>query len=261
MPNWTRRRWLGAAALGSGAAVWAVRPQEAGAPHAARFQALSRALRQAGLTQPTLVLDRAQLHANARQVRANLDAALALRLVNKSLPSLLLLDELSTLLVTERQMVFNLPYLQLLAEQRPRSEVLLGKPFPVAAAAHFLAHPPRSGFDPIRQVQWLVDTPARLAQYRDLARARRQVLRINLEIDVGLHRGGLPDDASLREVIGLLQGEPWLQWSGLMGYDAHTEKIPDLGGLRTAARAQVQQRYRACLDAMQASPLARDPRG
>ena len=95
--------------------------------------------------------------------------------------------------------------------------------------------------------------------YRDLARARRQVLRINLEIDVGLHRGGLPDDASLREVIGLLQGEPWLQWSGLMGYDAHTEKIPDLGGLRTAARAQVQQRYRACLDAMQASPLARDP--
>ena len=58
MPNWTRRRWLGAAALGSGAAVWAVRPQEAGAPHAARFQALSRALRQAGLTQPTLVLNK-----------------------------------------------------------------------------------------------------------------------------------------------------------------------------------------------------------
>ena len=258
MPNWTRRRWLGAAALGGGAAVWALRPGETGAPHAARFQVLTRALRQAGLTQPTLVLDRAQLQANARQVRANLDAALALRLVNKSLPCLPLLDELATLLATERQMVFNLPYLQLLAEQRPRSEVLLGKPFPVAAAAHFLAQPPRSGFDPVRQVQWLVDTPERLAQYRELARQRRQVLRINLEIDVGLHRGGLPDEAALREVIGLLQGEPWLQWSGLMGYDAHTEKIPDVGGLRAEVRAQVQQRYRSCLDTVQASPLARD---
>ncbi len=98
----------------------------------------------------------------------------------------------------------------------------------------------------------------RLAQYRELARQRRQVLRINLEIDVGLHRGGLPDEAALREVIGLLQGEPWLQWSGLMGYDAHTEKIPDVGGLRAEVRAQVQQRYRSCLDTVQASPLARD---
>lgn len=258
MSSWTRRRWLGATALGGLAAAWALRPGETGAPHAARFVALSRALRQAGLSQPTLVLDRRQLQANARQVRANLDPTLALRLVNKSLPSLSLLDELATLLATQRQMVFNLPYLQLLAEQRPHSDVLLGKPFPVAAAAQFLKAPPRSGFDPRRQVQWLVDTPERLAQYRDLARGLGQGLRINLEIDVGLHRGGLPDEAALREVIGLLQSEPLLQWSGCMGYDAHTEKIPDVGGLRTEARAQVQQVYRARLATLAASPVARD---
>ncbi len=250
-----RRRWLGLTALAGGAAAIGLRPAETGAPHDAFFTRLSKALRDAGLTQPTLVIDRERLHANAKQVRANLDHGLALRLVNKSLPSLPLLDEVARLTGTQRQMVFNLPYLRLLAEQRPGSDVLLGKPFTVGAAAQFLAQPPRSGFDASKQVQWLVDSPARLAQYRDLARGQRLPLRINLEIDVGLHRGGVPDEATLQQVIALLREEPLLRWSGLMGYDAHTEKIPDIGGTRTDARAHVLQTYRTRLKAMQASGL------
>ncbi len=250
-----RRRWLSLTALAGGAAALGLRPAETGAPHDAFFTRLSKALRDAGLTQPTLVIDRERLHANATQVRANLAPRLALRLVNKSLPSLPLLDEVARLTGTQRQMVFNLPYLRLLAEQRPDSDVLLGKPFTVASAAQMLAQPPRSGFDASKQVQWLIDSPARLAQYRDLARGQRLPLRINLEIDVGLHRGGVPDEATLQQVITLLREEPLLRWSGLMGYDAHTEKIPDIGDMRADAHAHVLQTYRARLKAMQASGL------
>ncbi len=256
MPTLTRRQWLGLTALAGGATALALKPAETGAPHGAFFSRLSQALRQAGLNQPTLVIDRERLHANARQVRANLDQGLALRLVNKSLPSLPLLDELAGLTGTHRQMVFNLPYLRLLAEQRPDSDVLLGKPFPVAAAAQLLSEPPRSGFEVSRQVQWLVDSPARLAQYRDLARGQRVALRINLEIDVGLHRGGVPDEATLQQVIALLREEPLLRWSGLMGYDAHTQKIPDIAGSRARAHEHVLSTYRERFTALQGSGLS-----
>lgn len=256
MASLTRRQWLGLTALAGGAAAFALRPAETGSPHAPFFQRMSQVLRHAGLSQPTLVIDRERLHANAQQVRANLDPGLALRLVNKSLPSLPLLDEVADLTGTRRQMVFNLPYLRLLAEQRPDSDVLLGKPFPVVAAAQLLTEAPRSSFDVPRQVQWLVDSPARLAQYRDLARGQRVALRINLEIDVGLHRGGVPDEATLQQVIALLREEPLLRWSGLMGYDAHTQKIPDLAGSRARAHEQVLTVYRERLQAMRGSGLS-----
>jgi D-serine deaminase-like pyridoxal phosphate-dependent protein len=104
-------------------------------------------------------------------------------------------------------------------------------------------------------VQWLIDTPTRLAQYRDLARAQRTPLRINIEIDVGLRRGGVADDVTLREMIQLMQHEPWLRWSGLMGYDAHTQKIPDVAGSRARAHEYVLSTYRARLAALLATQL------
>ena len=72
---------------------------------------------------------------------------------------------------------------------------------------------------------------------------------------MGLHRGGVPDEATLQQVIALLREEPLLRWSGLMGYDAHTEKIPDIAGSRARAHQHVLQTYRARLQAMQGSGL------
>lgn len=249
-----RRRLLaGGAAL---AAVALLRPGERGAPHDAYFATLARALRAAGLAQqPTLVLDLARLRANAALVQRHVAGRLQLRLVNKSLPCLALLDAVAAATGSKRQMVFNLPYLELMSLARPQSELLLGKPLPVAAAARYLATRAASGFDPGRQLQWLVDTPARLQQYRDLARAQRQPLRVNLEIDVGLHRGGVADIATLRTMLQLIADEPLLQWSGFMGYDAHTEKLPDLPGWRSYAREQVLARYRDAVAEVGRSPL------
>ena len=54
MPPMSRRRWLGLTAVGGVATALALRPAEVGAPHDAFFNRLSKALRQAGLHQPTL---------------------------------------------------------------------------------------------------------------------------------------------------------------------------------------------------------------
>lgn len=260
MPTFSRRQFITTASLAAVGTVAAVRPGEHGAQHDTYFQGLQAALRQAGVGSPTLVIDRERLQANAQQVMHNIGGRMQLRLVNKSLPCLPLLDALMQLSGSQRQMVFNLPYLQLLTQQRPQVDVLLGKPMPVAAAAQFYAKRAASSFEPAQQLQWLVDTPQRLQQYRDLARAQKQAMRINIEIDVGLHRGGVADEATLQAMIQLLQSEPLLQWSGLMGYDPHTEKIPDLPGVRQQARDQAKAAYQRISRIMQASPLARPAR-
>lgn len=257
MSGLNRRQWMALAGATTLGGAWALRPRAEGQGHSAYFGRMQSALKEAGVGAPTLVIDRDKLQANIRQVHQHVKDRLHLRVVNKSLPCLGLLDEVMQHTGTHRQMVFSLPYLQLIAQQRPQADVLLGKPLPVAAAARFYAQRPANAFDPHKQLQWLIDTPQRLHQYRELARGLKQPLRINLEIDVGLHRGGLTHDAELREVVGLLQSEPLLQWSGLMGYDPHTEKIPDLPGLRTSAREAAKARYQHMADMLAASPLRR----
>ena len=254
----SRRGFMGATGIAAVAGAITLRPTDNGAPYEPYFSALNQALKTAGIATPTMVIDRERLHANAGHVQAHVQGRLQLRLVNKSLPCLSLLDELAKLTGTSRQMAFNLPYLQLLTQQRPHTQVLLGKPLPVAAAARFYAAAPTSGFDASRQLQWLVDTPERLKQYRDLARGLKQPLRVNIEIDVGLHRGGVSDLDGMKQMVQLIQEEPLLQWSGLMGYDAHTEKIPDVAGLRDKARLHAKQTYQRFADFMRASPLQKE---
>ncbi len=205
---------------------------------------MAAALRSAGIATPTLVLDRERMQANAAQVLRNIGDRMQLRLVAKSLPCLPLLDALVAAMHTQRLMVFNLAYLEQLAAQRPALDLLLGKPLPVAAAARFYDTLKAGAFDPARQLQWLVDSPQRLAQYRDLARQRDLSMRINIEIDVGLHRGGAASAQELQQMLAILGAEPRLHWSGMMGYDAHLAKLPDLPGVRAGAMADALSIYR-----------------
>ena len=136
----------------------------------------------------------------------------------------------------------------LLATQRPDLDLLLGKPLPVAAAAQFYRQLKSERFSPTQQLQWLIDTPQRLQQYRALAQGLGQRLRINLEIDVGLHRGGIPDLATLHEMLDIIKSDPNLEWAGMMGYDAHVGKLP-LASLRADALEHVKQVYQQMLQA------------
>jgi len=233
---------IGTAGIGA-VGIWAAKPRAKGAPHAPYFAGLAQAVKQAGIATPTVIIDRAQLLRNVAQVMSNVNGRMDVRLVVKSLPCQALIDAILGLTHSRKMMLFSLPQLNLMA--KGDNEILLGKPLPVAAAAGFYrqiaVH--ADAFAPERQLQWLVDTPERLTQYRDLARQLGVAMRINLEIDVGLHRGGIADLETLHRMLAILQSEPRLQWSGMMGYDAHVAKIPDLFGSRQKALAHAREIY------------------
>ena len=243
----SRRRLLLAGTGAAAVAAFALRPGETGAPHAPYFSALARALRAsdvaADAVTPVMVIDRDRVQANIRTVMALKSPALGLRVVAKSLPCFALMDLIAQQTQSTRQMVFNLPYLLLHAAERPQFDLLLGKPLPAGAAQVFYQKLRGGAFDPRRQLQWLVDTPERLAQYQQLAQALGHKVRVNLEIDVGLHRGGFAHAEALAQALVLLNSEPLLEFSGMMGYDPHVTEIPDLPGARAAAASHARKVY------------------
>ncbi|MEE9477103.1 MAG: alanine racemase [Roseateles sp.] len=250
MPSRRRRLLLGSAIAAPVAALLA-RPAEQGGPHPAYYQRLSQALREAGIAQARLVIDLPRLRANLAAIgQHTARTGMPLRAVLKSLPSLPLMDELARAWQSPRVMAFNAAQLQQLLAARPGAEALLGKPLPVAAAAQVLAALPAELGS---RIEWLVDTPERLAQYRQLAEQRGQTLRINAEIDVGLHRGGFEDPEALGRALASLKGGQPLQWRGFMGYDAHVAALPDLPGIRATAWDETQRRYRAAWAAAEAA--------
>lgn len=237
-----RNLLVGAGAAGAvalGALV--LRPRDRGGAHDAYFQRLSHALAAAGIAHPTLVVDRTRLMANADAAATTLaPSGLPLRLVVKSLPALGLLDPLAQRLNTKRFMVFNGAMLQQMIAQRPDADLLLGKPLPIAEAAHFIGVGHANGAAP----QWLIDTPERLHAYIAPARAAGRRLRVSFEIDVGLHRGGFRNASDLAAAIAIAKAEPLVEICGLMGYDPHVAKAPD----QTGAFRRAQALYRDAIN-------------
>lgn len=215
-------------------------------PHDAYFNTLQQALNQAGIAWPSVVIDRARMRRNAARLKNLIAPGARLRLVEKSLPVPALLDEAMALTGTRALMVFHEPQLRQVVARYPDSDLLMGKPMPILAAQHFYRHRPESSFDPARQLQWLIDTPARLQEYLELARGLGTRLRINIEIDVGLHRGGVADPTALRVLLDQLRKAPeHLEFAGLMGYDAHVGKVPSLLESRHVGFSKALEAYRA----------------
>lgn len=243
------RRWV----LGGGAALAAlgtaalIRPAKEGGVHSDYFLSLSEALKSEGLMRPTLVIDRTAFHANIDTVTSSLADHMHYRIVAKSVPSLPLLQQVMARANTNRLMIFHQPFLNLVAAEVPDADILLGKPMPVDAAARFYKHAQPGGVDPARQVQWLIDTPERLAQYQALARGQDLQMRINLEINVGLQRGGLSDPSSLKPVLETIDADPNLTFAGFMGYDPHVAAVPDLMGWQGRSLASSISTYEAFL--------------
>jgi D-serine deaminase-like pyridoxal phosphate-dependent protein len=235
---------IGAGAAVTIAAALALRKPDRGGAHDDYFLGLSRALAEAGLARPTLVVDRARMLANVAAAAATLaPSGLPVRIVVKSLPAFGLIDPVAERLRTNRFMVFNGAMLAHMIEHRPSADLLLGKPLPVREAAPFIARGRAGG---AASPQWLIDTPERLAAYVEVARAQNAPLRVNFEIDVGLHRGGFTDVDALGAALDMAKAEPLVEVAGLMGYDPHVPKTPD----RRAAFGRVQNTYRAAVARM-----------
>lgn len=254
-----RHLLLGLAAAAAGG--WLLRPSDHGAPHDDYFRGLNELLRTQGPGRPLLVVDLDRYERNCTRLKhAVTDQGKALRLVAKSLPSLPLLQRAMTHTGTTRLMAFHQPFLNALARELPQSDLLLGKPMPVRAVETFYNRlDRRGGFDPETQLQWLVDTPERLAQYTQLARTLGTRLRVNIEIDVGLHRGGLAGPEQLDTLLKNIAENPQhLQFSGFMGYDPHVGKIPAVLESRDTSYRKANDIYRAFIARAQAAQPAVD---
>lgn len=244
-----RKLLIGAAAGGAVLAAPFLRPNDRGGVHGDYFLKLQRALREAGLYRPTLVIDRARLNANVGKLKQHLPAGFGYRIVGKSLPSLELIRTVRGATGTDRVMVFHQPFLNQMAAEQPDAQLLLGKPMPVAAAQRFYRFHRTDAFDPARQLQWLIDSPARLRQYRELAHGLDVDMRLNLELDIGLHRGGFTEPAAVAEAIRSIEADPRLHFAGFMGYEAHASKMPAVVGGPEKALADAMRRYRHCVEA------------
>lgn len=214
------------------------------------YTALALALRRAGVGGPVLVIDRARLLGNIAAAKDLLaGTGLAVRVVVKSLPCLRLIDTVTQEFSTQRLMLFSTAMLGEITLHRPKADVLMGKPVTaVAAAAYYDACPQAA------PPQWLIDTQERLQQFAELTAARGLKLRANLEIDVGLHRGGFANPQALSGALDLAALHPHVEISGLMGYDPHVAKVPD----RARSFDRSQAAYRAARTQLEAA-LPGDP--
>ena len=238
---------LGAAAVGLG---WLARPGEQGADHNPYFSELSGALDGAGLAKPSLVVDRSRLLENVRTLVGHTSGRFDYRIVAKSLPSLPLLGTVMEASGSNRLMLFHQPFINQAAKRFPRADILLGKPMPVVAAHNFYRQFDGGGFDPRQQLRWLLDTPERVAQYDELARGLGQDMQICIELDVGLHRGGVRSDEQLVAMLDILTQSPHLNFCGFMGYEPHIVKMPV--GDPAAYRDRAMTVYRHYIDVAKA---------
>ncbi len=235
------------------------RPQTLpGGGHSDYFRGLSALLHGEKLARPTMIVDLDRVDHNIAELQKHLGDK-AYRVVAKSIPVPGLIDYVMQQSGSNRLMVFHQPFLNQIAIDKPGADLLLGKPMPVTAAARFYEQLQPGVFNPETQLQWLVDSPQRLAQYAELASGLQTAMRINVEIDVGLHRGGLTDPAELVGMLRVIEKHPQLSFAGLMGYDPHVAHAPPVLGLAEREFGKVQARYRAMLDALYSTlPAARD---
>lgn len=232
------------------AAAFVAKPSRKGAPHSAYFSKMNDELQRDGQAKPSLLIDLDELDKNIAELKSLVNEGADYRVVVKSLPSLDLLKYVMQGASTNKLMVFHQPFLNLIVQQVPSADILLGKPMPVTAARHFYTTADlSSGFDPEIQIQWLVDSPQRLAQYLSLAKELDVRMNINVELDVGLHRGGLIDALQLDPILDVVAENPaHLAFAGFMGYDPQVVKLPPIIKKRAVAYKESQEVYQSFID-------------
>lgn len=207
------------------------------------YARLSDTLRKYGVDKPVAVVDLDRLEGNCATALAVSDTALDRRLVAKSLPCLPLLNHVRDQIGTSGLMTFSEPMLTALLTAEASTDHLIGKPLPVTSAARILTMCP----DAVDRVQWLIDSPERLREYLALAGETKFSLLLSLELDIGLHRGGL-NLQQIGEVTQAIAAHPYARLSGVMGYEAHLAKLPRV--LTNRARRASADIFRQAVSAL-----------
>lgn len=209
------------------------------------FTELNFALQKQAKGASHAIIDLNRLDNNIATIKNHLGNSFNLRLVTKSLPSFELLDYLMKNANTKSLMVFSEPFIAEILNKYSVDtlDVLLGKPLPVDAVYRL------SNQKKWNSVCWLIDTEERLNEYLTLAKSTQTKLKIALEINIGLQRGGF-DNAE--QIISQIKANPnYLELKGLMGYDGHVPYVPfyiNKNKQIEKAFADAQNRYNAFVD-------------
>ena len=228
-----------------GAGAW-LKPTDNGQAYNQYFSELNGLLKRSDYHLPNMVVDLDKLDNNINTLLAQLNPDTDFRIVAKSLPSPELLGYVMDKANTNKLMVFHQPFLNDISRRYPSSDVLMGKPMPVKAAEKYYQELGKSNtdFNPSKQLQWLIDSPERAKQYLQLAKQINQKLLLNVEIDVGLHRGGLQNTKQLSDILALVaDNSEFVSFTGLMGYDPHVVKVPSILKSQEQAYLESQQAY------------------
>ena len=225
-----------------------IKPQKATSEYQPAFYKLNKELQASHPGASAGIIDLDALDYNLNFVTAQLGSNFKLRLTAKSLPSIDLLKYLMDKAHTNRLMVFSEPFItELLTRFDGDSiDMMLGKPLPVEALGRLKAF---KGWD---KIIWLIDTKERLNDYLLFAKREDVKLKLAIEIDVGLHRGGLQTTEELADVVKTLQqNTQYARLTGLMGYDGHVPYVPFYINKEKAIKrafVHVQHNYAAFVD-------------
>jgi len=206
-----------------------------------RFAAWNAELRRKEPGRDSVLVDLDAVDHNITVVRATLGPQFALRLVTKSLPSAGLVRYIMKEAGTDKVMTFSEGVLgDLLDEFGWSMDALQGRPMPVEGAERMLKR-----YQAAANVRWLVDTVDRANEYAALAKRMHTHLKVAVEIDVGLRRGGAIDAPELLNILAVLDANKrFLTFAGFMGYDGHVPEGAAFGLDPDAEFAAVHARYK-----------------
>ncbi len=213
------------------------------------FKQLNSTLKNYKRAIPCLLIDLDMLDENLQLLQNSLAQKKDFRIVVKSLPCIELIQYIMKKTATKKLMVFHQPFLSHLSEFVEQDvDILLGKPMPIQTVAYFYKSL-KGNFNPDKQLQWLVDTADRVRQYVDLAQSLSTKMKLNIELDVGLHRGGIGKLSNLKKMLAIIQQHPnHLKFSGFMGYDPHIPKLPNVIISQKKALNKANAFYQDCID-------------
>lgn len=245
MPMW----YLAGIVCSCGILLFLLKPRDRGSAHDSYFAAFNALLKKETDGTAKIFCDMDRLDRNIARVMESIAHPDRLRIVVKSLPCVSLLKYIMEKTGTKKLMCFHVPFIPaILAELGYDIDILMGKPVQVQSAESFFQTIDKREKAALA-LQWLIDTPQRLLEYRDMAERIRLPIRVNIELDIGLNRGGVTSVGMLHEMMEIIWSNPEkLSFTGFMGYEGHVPHAPALFG-RISAIQKALKRTMDCYHA------------
>jgi D-serine deaminase-like pyridoxal phosphate-dependent protein len=219
-----------------------LKPRDHGGGYEPYFAGLNQAFKDSQVGTGRNMIDLDRLDHNLETILAHIPSPDHYRIVVKSLPCLDLLKTIQKRTGTRKFLVVHRPFLKVILENfGPGVDIQVGKILPLFACREFFAEiDPKLKKRAQAEIRWLVDTPAVLQEYTNFAKTEKLKLKIGIEIDIGLHRGGTGSVDDLAEMLNLFKANSGsVTYSGYLGYEGHAAHAPGIfKSARNAALAE-----------------------